>query len=68
MEHPEWHIQSRTRIPGDFLHGRRGRADFRHANWPRLAFVDEEVGIVADVQCGYVRVDAILVSLLYITR
>ena len=67
-EHPEWHIQSRTGTPEDLMRRRRGRGGFRHASWPRLAIVEEEVGIVADVQCGYVRVDAILVSLLYITR
>ena len=68
MEHPEFHVQSRTRIPGDIMHRRRARGDFRHASWPRPALVDEEVGIVADVQCGYVKVDGILVSLLYIPR
>ena len=50
------------------MHRRRAPGYFRHASWPSPANVDEEVGIVADVQCGYVKVDGILASLLYIAR
>ena len=38
--------------PIEMIIRRRIRQSFVHHGWPRPAVVDEEVGIVADVQCG----------------
>ncbi|KAL9137327.1 MAG: hypothetical protein Q9175_001454 [Cornicularia normoerica] len=47
--------QTQRLSPHAAVHGRAWRTEAGSAGWPKQPAVSDDVGIVADVQCGYVR-------------